>query len=148
MNFPYIKVLSFPSHQKKEQLLPWIRLGMFNPKNPDKVIYPLGLVDSGSDVSFVTHELGEELGYDIRKGVRGDIYGVGGGSIQAWYHNVGILLEDEKDKEKIEFTDFIGFTYKDFPLSMPQQTAIFGTQGLFRHVTVTFEYPVRILVNK
>ncbi|MBI2621765.1 MAG: hypothetical protein HYW63_03955 [Candidatus Levybacteria bacterium] len=79
MNFPYIKVLDFPHHLKRERILPWIRFGIFNPKNHTDIIYPVGLVDSGSDITFIDHELGEKLGYDIKSGVKDQVIGVGGG---------------------------------------------------------------------
>ena len=148
MNFPYAKVLDYPKHQKRERILPWIRFGIFNPKSPDNVIYPVGLVDSGSDLTFINYELGEELGFDIQKGIKDQVLGVGGGKIDVWFHKVGVILEDKKTDETIKFIDQIAFTYSDFPSSMPQQTAILGTLGFFRHVNVTFKYPVMISVTQ
>ena len=148
MNFPYSKVLDFPKHQKRERILPWIRFGIYNPKEPKNIIYPIGLVDSGSDVTFITSELGEELGYEIRKGVKDELFGVGGGKIDIWFHKVGIILEELKGKEAIKFEDQIAFSFVSFPQSMPQQTAILGTIGFFRHVSVSFSYPVKISINQ
>lgn len=78
MDFSYIKVLDFPRHQKRERFLPWIRFGVYNPKSPNQIIYPLGLVDSGSDITFITHEIGEQLGYNISKGIKNQVLGVVG----------------------------------------------------------------------
>lgn len=148
MNFSYIKVLDFPKHQKRERILPWIRFGIYNPKNPKYIIYPIGLVDSGSDITFVTHELGEELGYEIKNGLKDEVYGVGGGKIDIWFHKVGLVLEDLKEKEQIKFEDLIAFSFISFPTTMPQQTAILGTLGFFRHVNVSFSYPVKITISQ
>lgn len=82
MNFPYTKVIDFPKHQKRERFLPWIRFGIFNPKSSYNILYPLGLVDSGSEITFITHEFAENLGYDIKKGRKVEVVGVGGGKIQ------------------------------------------------------------------
>ena len=65
MDFPYITVTDFVKHQKRQRKLPWVRFGIYNPNNPNYVLYPLGLVDSGSGLTFITHELGEQLGLDI-----------------------------------------------------------------------------------
>ncbi len=144
MDFPYIKVTVFPKHQKRQIILPWVRFGIYNPKNPDYVLYPLGLVDSGSGLTFVTHEFGEELGFDIKKkGIKDTVLGVGGGSIEVWFHKVGIVMKDNSGRELCNFTDSIAFTYRDFPASMPQQTAILGELGFFRHLKICFEYPIK-----
>ncbi len=148
MDFSYIKVLDFPLHQKRERFLPWIRFGVYNPKSPNQTIYPLGLVDSGSDITFITHEIGEQLDYNISKGIKDKVLGVGGGSIDIYYHKVGIILEDKKSKEIYNFTDMIAFTYKNFPSTMPQQTAILGTIGFFRHLNICFKFPLQISISQ
>ena len=146
MNLPYIKVLDFPKHQKRERLLPWIRFGIYNPKKPDYVLYPLGLVDSGAGLTFITREFGEELGYNIKSGIKDTISGVGGGTVDVWFHKVGLVLKEET-KEVCNFVDYIAFTYKDFPITMPQQTAILGEIGFFRHLKICFNCPVKISIN-
>ena len=148
MNFPYARVIDFPRHQKRQRILPWIRIGIFNPEKPDSIIYPLGLVDSGSDITFVTHEIGEQLGYDITSGNKDQVFGVGGGSIDIYYHKVGIILEDKNNKEKYDFVDWIAFTYKNFPTTMPQQTAILGTIGFFSHLNICFKFPIQITISQ
>lgn len=149
MEFPYIKVIDFPKHQKRQRLLPWLRIGIFNPKNPSGVIYTLGLVDSGADITILDREIGEELDYDIEKGTLEKIFGVGGGSINGFAHKVGYLIENpDNTKGAIRYTDFAVFTKNPFPATMPQQTAIFGTIGLFRHLMVTFIFPKSIIINR
>lgn len=102
MNFPYIKVIDFPKHQKRERLLPWIRFGIFNPKDSSDILYPLGLVDSGSDITFITHEFAESLGFDIKKGRKVEVVGIGGGEITTYLHQVGFHIHDGgKDKQII-----------------------------------------------
>ena len=148
MNFPYFLVTHWDkNHVKSESIVPWIRFGVYNPNNHTKIVYPLGLVDSGSEITFISHELGEELGFDIRNTkIRGRADGVGGGSIEIFYHRVGLILDE--GKEKYEFIDFIGFSYSDFPTSMPQQTAILGTLGFFNHLNVSFKYPKVITIDQ
>jgi len=147
MDFPYIKVIDFPKHQKRERILPWIRFGIFNPKDRSDILYPIGLIDSGSDVTIIDHELGERLGFDIKEGKRGKVYGVGGGFINVYFHKIGFFLHQRSNKESVVYEDFSAFTYERFPLTMPQQTAILGTIGFFRHVDVTLKYPESISIK-
>lgn len=147
MKFPYIKVTDFPRHQKRERWLPWMRVGISNPKGDSETLYPLGLVDSGSDITIVDHEIGEKLGFDIKKGKKDKVYGVGGGSIEIYFHEAILRIHDGSKEKPIIYEDWVAFTYKKFPRSMPQQTAIFGTLGFFRHLEVTFQYPKWIIAN-
>lgn len=147
MRFNYFKVLDFPKHQKRERLLPWIRFGIANPQNPATILYPIGLVDSGSDITIIDHEFGENLGIDIRKGIKDKVYGVGGGSIEVYFHEIEFIIDSDNSEKPIIYHDFAGFTYQEFPATMPQQTAILGTIGLFRKVDVTFNYPKSIIIE-
>lgn len=147
MNFPYTKVIDFPKHQKRERLLPWIRFGIFNPKSPVNILYPLGLVDSGSGITLITHEFAENLGFDIKKGRKVEVFGVGGGRIDVYLHEVGLQISDGSRGNPIVYKSLVAFTYEDFPSSMPQQTAILGTLGFFMHLDVTFRYPKEIVIE-
>jgi len=147
MEFPYLKVIDFPKHQKRERFLPWIRFGIFNPKNKIKILYPVGLVDSGSDITIIDYEFAEELGIEIKKGPKIKVYGIGEGKIEVWFSLVGFILEDDNGNQPITYQDLVGFTYESFPLTMPQQTAILGTVGFFRHLKVTFDYPRSIVLE-
>ena len=147
MRFPYIKVIDFPKHQKRVRILPWMRFGIFHPKDPSYVLYPLGLVDSGSDITFINHEFGEQLGFDIKSGKKGEVFGVGGGKIDVYFHVVGFQIHDGSKEKPIIYEDIAAFTYRDFPSTMPQQTAIFGTLGFFMNVDVTLRYPKEIVVE-
>lgn len=148
--FPYHKVTDFPRHQKRERFLPWLRFGIFDPKDETKVVYPLGLVDSGSDITIIDHEFGEELGFGLeetRKDQKRVVVGVGGGKIEVCLYEVGFLLDNGSGAKPIRYTDLVGFSRTDFPPSMPQQTAILGTTGFFRKLRVTFNFPKYILVE-
>lgn len=148
MEFPYIRVLDFPKHQKRARLLPWIRAGIANPENPAKIIYPLGLIDSGADLTIINREIGEELDYEIESGQEEEIKGLGGGSVIGFIHKVTYLIENPNNpKEIIKYPDIVAFTKNVFPLSYPQQTAIFGTIGFFNHLMVTFMFPHRIIID-
>ena len=148
MEFSYTKVLDFPRHQKRERTLPWVRVGLFNPRNPSKVIYTLGLVDSGADVSVVDREIGEELTYKIEEGPKEQVVGLGGGITNGFIHKVGFVIENpENPKDVVKYSDIVVFTKNTFPATMPQQTAIFGTIGFFRHLMVTFVYPRSIIID-
>lgn len=127
--------------------MPWIRFGIFNPKDKSKVLYPVGLVDSGSDVTVVDYEFAEELGIKIKKGQKSKVYGIGGGKIEIWFHKIGFLIQDKESSKPIIYQDFAGFTYEKFPLTMPQQTAILGTAGFFCQLKVSFDYPKSIFVE-
>lgn len=141
MRFPYLSVLDYPNHQKRIRYLPWIRFGIANPKNKSGIVYPIGLVDSGSEITFIDYEIGKELGFDIEKGRSDKIYGVDGGSIQVYYHKATLFVQDKITEEPIEFEDLIAFSKEKFPMTLPQQTAILGTIGFFRHLKVSFDYP-------
>jgi len=141
MKFPYLPVLDFPNHQKRIRYLPWIRFGVANPKNKSEIIYPIGLIDSGSEITFVDYEIGEKLEFDIEKGRSDKVYGVGGGSIKVYYHKTILYIQDKDSEEPIMFEDWVAFSKEKFPITMPQQTAILGTVGFFRHLKVTFNYP-------
>jgi len=147
MEFPYIKVIDFPNHQKRERFLPWILFGIFNLKDESNVLYPVGLIDSGSEITIIDHEFAEKLGIEIKSGIKNRVYGVGGGYIDIWSHKVGLSIRDGKSKEPVIYTDFVAFTYEKFPASMPQQTAILGTIGFFRQLDVTLKYPRSIFVE-
>jgi|SRR3989344_3454172 len=148
MEFPYTKVLDFPKHQKRTRLLPWIRVGIYNPKDQSKIIYTLGLVDSGADISIIDREIGEELGFEIEKGSKQEIIGVGGGLTKGFLHEVGYRLENlSNHKDVIQYIDYAIFTKNTFSTTMPQQTAIYGTIGFFRRLLVTFVYPTRIIIE-
>lgn len=148
MNFPYTKVIDFPKHQKRERFLPWIRFGIFNPKSPFNILYPLGLVDSGSEITFITHEFAENLGFNIKKGRKVEVFGVGGGKIDVYLHEIGFQISDGSKENLIVYKGLASFTYGDFPSSMPQQTAILGTLGFFMYLDVTFRYPKEIVVKQ
>ncbi len=147
MNFEYTKVTDFPKHQKRERILPWIRFGIFNPVNKDKILYLLGLVDSGSDVTIVDHEFGQSLGYNLEKGVEDQIVGFGGAKVPVSFHPVGFYIHDGSKEKPIIYQDLVAFSKGKFPTSMPQQTAILGTIGFFRHLRVAFEFPKQITVT-
>lgn len=128
--------------------MPWIKVGVFNPHNPEKIIYPLGLVDSGSDLTIINREIGESLGYEIERGRKEKIRGLGGGSLIGYIHKLGYIIENpEKPKDIIKYSDIVAFTKNVFPISYPQQTAIFGTLGFFRHLMVTFVFPKKIIIQ-
>ncbi|MBI4030031.1 hypothetical protein HY373_02545 [Candidatus Berkelbacteria bacterium] len=146
MTFEYYKVLDFPGHQKRERILPWLRFGIFHPENKSFLLFPLGLVDSGSDISIIDREFAENLGIKVKKGSRGGVVGIGGGSIEVFYHEIGFYLHNGGLEKPIIYTGFAAFTFEKFPTSMPQQTAILGTQGFFNMVDVTFRYPKEIVI--
>ena len=128
-------------------MLPWIRFGIFNPKKPSNILYPLGLVDSGSDITFITHEFAENLGFNIKMGRKVEVIGIGGGEITAYLHQIGFHIHDGSKGKPIIYQALAAFSYKDFPYSMPQQTAILGTLGFFMNVDVLLRYPKKIVIN-
>ncbi|TSC88385.1 MAG: Uncharacterized protein G01um101416_53 [Microgenomates group bacterium Gr01-1014_16] len=150
MDFEYILAFGFNAkHQKINRIVPWINISIFNPKNESRTIDAYCLIDSGSDTTFFTSEIGEYLGYDIAIGKPFLTYGIGGSSIKIYYHRVGIKVEDPENKhEPIEYKDIMGFTKSGFPISLPQQTGILGSMGFFRNVSVFLDYPKLISINE
>lgn len=128
--------------------MPWIRFGIYNPKSPTTKVFPIGLLDTGSEISFIDTEIGEALGFPITKGYSIDVKGVGGGTIKVYLHKVGIYLESNKDNEVIDYTGLVGFTNSNFPKSMPQQTAILGTLGFFEYVSARFDHPKEMTLEQ
>jgi len=148
MEFPYTKVLYFLKHQKESRLLPWARIGIYNPKNPEKVIYLLRLINSGADLTMINREIGENLDYTIENGQETELKGLGGGTILGYFHKVGYLIEDpDSPKNNIKYLGCAAFTKNIFPNSYPQQTAIFGTIDFFSNLMVTFIYPKKIVIG-
>lgn len=144
MEFPYIKVLDFPRHQKRNRFLPWIRFGLYLPAKKSKVVFPLGLIDSGSDITIVDHEFAQTLGIEVKKGRQAEVIGVGGGRMSIYGHRLGIEIHNGSDEKPLTYTDLVWFTFGSFPSCMPQQTAILGTSGFFDKLRVTFTYPFSI----
>lgn len=150
MEFPYYKVKDWPQHQPRERVLPWLYVGIFNPKNESNLVYPLGLIDSGSGLTIIHQQFGEELGFNIGSGKKQKITGLGGGCIEGYLHRIGFnvsKIEEKEDREQpIIYEDWAVFTNKDFPKTNPQQTAIWGTIGFFNHLAVAFKYPETIFI--
>ena len=147
MDFPYTLVTDWPKHQARQRYLPWINIGIRKPRLT-KTVWPLGLVDSGAELTVVDHEIAKELGLNFKKALRNIITGFGGAKVPVLIVEVEFVVDDGSGKNPIVYQDFAGFTKNSFPATHPQQTAIFGTVGLFRKVNkVSFEYPKRIRIE-
>lgn len=147
MDFDYSLVTDWPKHKPRQRYLPWINIGI-KKQNTEETIWPLGLVDSGADITIVDREIGEELGFDFKKALKDTITGFGGAKVEVLILEAEFVLDDNKGGKPIIYKDFLGFTKGQFPQSHPQQTAIFGTIGLFRNVEVTFDYPRNIHIER
>lgn len=149
MNFPYTEVEEYRGFITIRRVWPWMPITLSNPHNSTKVITPLGLIDSGADITMVDIEIGEYLGYKVEEGIKDIVFGVGGGKLIGYFHDVNFLIEDPKRKEKpIKYSDQVFFVKTSFPTTVPQQTAIFGTVGLFKHTVVTFDFPNVVTINQ
>ncbi|OGD98271.1 hypothetical protein A3H87_02025 [Candidatus Curtissbacteria bacterium RIFCSPLOWO2_02_FULL_42_37] len=147
MDFPYTLVTDWPKHQARQRYLPWINIGIRKP-GTIKTVWPLGLVDSRAELTVIDHEIGKELGLNFKKAIKNTITGFGGAKVQVLIAEVEFVIDDGRGKEPTVYQDFAGFTANPFPAPHPQQTAIFGTVGLFRKVNeVSFEYPRRIHIK-
>jgi len=147
MIIPYSEIETYVGFKIIRRLLPWIAVTLCNPKNPSISVSPLGLIDSGSDVTMVDREIGTYLDYKIESGRRDIISGVGGGKTDGYFHEAGFIIYDPRRKEKpIKYLDDVFFAKEPFPKTNPQQTAIFGTLGFFKHTIVTFSFPEHIEV--
>lgn len=140
MDFAYTLVTDWVKHKPRQRYLPWINIGIRKPGSPE-IITPLGLVDSGAELTIIEREIGEELGFDFKKAQKGEITGFGGGKVEALIIDCEYVIDDNSGRKPIVYRDLVGFTKGQFPISHPQQTAIFGTIGLFRNTKVTFNYP-------
>lgn len=147
MDFDYATVIDWPKHKPRNRILPWINIGIRKP-NTDETIWPLGLVDSGADITIADREIGEELGFNFTKAHKDTITGFGGAKVEVLILEAKFVIDNNKGKTPIIYKDFLGFTKGQFPQSHPQQTAIFGTIGLFRNVQVTFDYPRNIHIER
>lgn len=90
-----------------------------NPKDEKNIVYPLGLVDSGSDITIIDHEFGEALGFDLQKARRGQkitVTGVGGGKINIYLYEVGFLLGERSGMEPINTQTLSALRAQIFPL--------------------------------
>ncbi|OGY26711.1 MAG: hypothetical protein A2Z11_04310 [Candidatus Woykebacteria bacterium RBG_16_43_9] len=143
MNFEYVQVTDWYKHQpRKRAPVPWLRVGFFRPNNAENIIYGMALADTGADINLITRSIGDNLGYNIRKGESDNITGFGGGNSKGYHHQMGYIIEDpHKKEEPITYVGNVVIMEKDFPVSVPQQTAILGTYGFFNHVKATFEFP-------
>ncbi|MDP2632301.1 MAG: hypothetical protein Q8P25_01100 [Candidatus Curtissbacteria bacterium] len=147
MDFDYTLVTDWPNHKTRQRYLPWINIGIRKPVS-NETIYPLGLVDSGAEVTMVSREIGEELGFNFKKAIKDTVMGFGGGVVPVLYLEAEFIIDDDHGKKPIIYKDLVGFTERAFPQTHPQQTAIFGTVGLFRNVAVAFNYPNNIHLEK
>ncbi len=147
MDFDYALVTDWPKHKPRQRYLPWINIGIKKP-NAKETIWPLGLVDSGAEITVIDREIGEELGFNFKKATKSLLTGFGGGKVEVLILEAEFIIDDNKSKSPIIYKDLVGFTKNQFSLSHPQQTAIFGTIGLFRNVQVTFDYPRNIHIER
>ncbi|MDO8487242.1 MAG: hypothetical protein Q7S45_03040 [Candidatus Curtissbacteria bacterium] len=147
MDFSYTIVTDWPNHQVRQRYLPWINIGIKKPGKED-TIWPLGLVDSGAEITILDREIGEELGFNFKKAARDIITGFGGGKVEVFLLQAEFVIDDNSGKEPIIYKDLLGFTKGQFPQTHPQQTAIFGTIGLFRNAQVNFRYPTNIHIEQ
>ena len=147
MDFDYTLVTDWPHHQPRQRYLPWINIGIRKPGN-SKTIYPLGLVDSGAELTVIDKEIGDELGFNFAKARKGEMTGFGGAKVEVLILEAEYEIDDKRGDKPIIYRDLVAFTKRAFPQTHPQQTAIFGTIGLFRNVRVTFNYPKNIHIEK
>lgn len=147
MDFDYTLVTDWPNHKPRQRYLPWINIGVRR-LDVKGTIWPLELVDSGAEITIVNREIGEELGFNFKKAKRDIVKGFGGGSVEILIMEAEYIIDDNRGKKSIIYKDWIGFTKNQFSQTHPQQTAIFGTIGLFRNVEVNFRYPVNIHIER
>ena len=66
MDFDYALVTNWLNHKPHQRYLPWINIGIRKPGSSE-TIWPLGLVDSGAEITVIDREIGEELGFNFKK---------------------------------------------------------------------------------
>lgn len=87
------------------------------------------LVDSGADMCMFPAQIGEIIGIDIKKGEKGDLGGVVGKTVDAYYHEIDIEIGGNKIHVKVGFTEESRFDH-----------GFLGQIGVFNSYTVHFFY--------
>lgn len=87
------------------------------------------LVDSGADMSMFPAQIGELLGIDIKSGQKGELQGVVGQSVAAYYHDIDIEIGGNKTRITAGFIDESKFDH-----------GFLGQIDIFRCYSVHFFY--------
>jgi len=98
MDFDYATVIDWPKHKARTRILPWINIGIRIPNNTDETVWPLGLVDSGTDITIVDREIGEELGFNFQKAQKDTTTGFGGAKVEVLIMEAECVIDDNKGK--------------------------------------------------
>lgn len=127
MKFKYRKIpnLSHPGRQWFNR--PYLKVRLFNGENYKDV---LALVDSGADSCLFHSSIADELGIDVRSGLRTEFGGIAAGQIvEAFIHTVEMQVEGFAEKVRLEVafadSDAIG--------------GLLGGIGFFDNYKVTLE---------
>lgn len=144
MIFPYTLVEYSEAPRKPKVLCPWVPIEISLDSKFSLSIIALGLVDSGADFSMINGEVGEFIGINkIENGKPTTLYGVGGGSIKGYIHDIYHRIRNPKRyKDFFVFKGIAAFTDKrGFSKTDPQSTAIWGRNPLFSNSYITFNDP-------
>lgn len=87
------------------------------------------LVDSGADFCLFHKEIGELLGIDVKKGIKGFVAGINGGSDPYYIHNVILNVGGWDYRIKAGFKDMSKSGY-----------GVVGQIGFFDKFSVKFQY--------
>lgn len=96
--------------------------------NNQSIMYE-ALVDSGADISMFPAQIGTLLGIDVKGGRKGDLGGVVGKSVDAYYHDIDIEIGDNVTHGTAGFIDESKFDH-----------GFLGQLGIFSYYSVHFFY--------
>ena len=137
MKFPYQEIPRNPTQafpDLNSRLVPVVPVIL---KNGDKEFEIDALVDSGASSCMFAGMLGIGLGLDVKNGPSQEIYGLGSGSVRAYYHNVTLQIGN------VVWQEYVGFCFNNFRID-----GILGQKGFFSNFKVSLDYQERcVIVN-
>lgn len=131
MKFKYQKLRSSKTEEIIYRPIIHISIASDQGKTQDYFV----LVDSGADNCIFDAEIGEIIGLKIKEGELKKVYGVGGKSINVYFHNIFISVGGH------EYPLKCGFSYE-----MAQNGyGLLGQIGFFDKFKVIFDYTKKII---
>lgn len=131
IEFPFVK-----KHSEKlgEILRPIVPVAIVGPK---RKINAFMLLDSGADMSLIPYSVGETIGLDIDMSNRGEIQGVGEGSVPYILSRITLQIED------VEISARVGWAL------IEEVPFIVGRLDVFQNLGIEIrEFENRIILKK
>jgi hypothetical protein len=125
MKFPYEKITTVDNSVIYRPIIPVV----FVSDTSDFTFGCNALLDSGADVCLFDLEFCGLLGIDPNSCEKSIIAGVGGGLIDAYFHEVRLHIGETEIKTRVGFTDGVTAGY-----------GLLGQRGFFEHFDIEFNY--------